>query len=64
MAGRLMGTFSTGWVERSDTHYLHFMKVMGFAGLNPSYVLDPTAAEELLTMRTPSASYVRKEAAE
>jgi len=28
-----------GWVERSDTHQLHFMKMMGFAGLNPSYEL-------------------------
>ncbi len=29
-----------GWVERSDTHQLHFMKTMGFAGLYPSYALD------------------------
>ena len=23
-----------------DTHRLHFMEMMGFAGLNPSYVLN------------------------
>ncbi len=28
-----------GWVERSDTHQLHLMEMMGFASLNPSYVL-------------------------
>ena len=28
-----------GWVERSDTHQLHFVVMMGFAGLNPSYLL-------------------------
>src|SRR5882724_6405790 len=28
-----------GWVERSDTHQLHFADMKGFAGLNPSYVL-------------------------
>ena len=28
-----------GWMERSDTHQLHFADMMGFARLNPSYVL-------------------------
>jgi GMC oxidoreductase len=27
-------------VERSDTHQLHFADMMGFARLNPSYVLQ------------------------
>jgi hypothetical protein len=25
------------WVERSDTHQLHFVEKMGFARLNPTY---------------------------
>ena len=29
-----------GWVERSDTHHLHKMQLMGIASLNPSYVLN------------------------
>jgi len=33
-----------GWVERSDTHPLHFVEVMGFAGLNPSYGLTANNA--------------------
>jgi hypothetical protein len=28
-----------GWVERSDTHQLRFVEMMGFAGLNPSHGL-------------------------
>jgi hypothetical protein len=32
-----------GWVERSDTINCFFIEVMGFAGLNPSYVLGKTA---------------------
>ena len=28
-----------GWVERSNTHQLHLVEMMGFARLNPSYVL-------------------------
>jgi hypothetical protein len=27
-------------VERSDTHQLRFVEMMGFAGLNPSYELN------------------------
>ncbi len=34
------GLQRVGWVERSDTHQLRFMKTMGFAGLNLSYALD------------------------
>jgi len=29
-----------GWVERSETHHLHQMQLMGIASLNPSYALD------------------------
>ena len=32
-----------GWVERSDTHQLHFANMMDFARLNPSYGLPEAA---------------------
>jgi hypothetical protein len=33
-----------GWVERSDTHQLHLMEVMGFEGsTHPTYLRQPSA---------------------
>jgi hypothetical protein len=32
-------------VERSDTHQLHFVEVMGFAGLNPSCGLTTSSSD-------------------
>ena len=34
----------------SDTHQLHFLKMMGFAGLNPSYELAMTLANIVARM--------------
>ena len=39
-----------GWVERSDTHQLRFVKVMGIAALHPSYEL------KLYSVRDPATS--------
>jgi len=44
IAGRVRQRFvmfqRVGWVERSDTHQLHLMEMMGFAGsTHPTYLL-------------------------
>ncbi len=40
-----------GWVERSDTHHLSRMKLMGFAALYPSYRAIDARGDGMLNER-------------